>query len=115
MATNRIAYVARSASAFAAMMLNNLTIEELEAFANHAEVTAHEKSREMTEALGDDEMALTSHAAHMRSLAAKIVLLRDGLVPALKIDKDNSSLRNDAVRAMGYIRAEFEAMTFFVR
>ena len=107
---SRIVYVAQNTAIWIQVMENELTVEELDAFANGAEQTAHEKSREMQKLIKDDANWLTSHAACMRTTSAKIVLLRDGLVPALKIDKDNPRLRLEAVAAMGYIRADFEAM-----
>ncbi len=107
---SRLVYVAQNTKVWLSVMENEISIEELEVFAKGAEETAHEKSREMTEHIKDDVDWLTDHANLMRTLSAKIVLLRDGLIPALKIDSDNRLLRIDAVGAMGWIRADFEAM-----
>lgn len=101
------------------MTIDELTIEQIEEFAQGAEEHAHTASHEMTKFINekhsDDRDWLTSHADHVRRLSAKIVLLRDGLVPALKIDKENPVLRLEAVRTMGYIRADIEAMECYMR
>ena len=112
---SRAQYVAMSANIFSMAAASELTLKDLEEFANGAEETASERDREVTEYLIDDEHALTNHAAHIRTLVAKIVFLRDGLVPALKIDWHNPTFRMLAVQSMGYIRAEFEAMTLLLR
>lgn len=112
---SRIDYVALNTKLWVEMTLDVLSMDDLETFAKNAETRAHEKSRAMTAELKDDIESLTTHAAYMRTLSAKIVLLRDGLIPALKIDKDNPILRRDAVAAMGWIRADFEAMDCLMR
>ncbi|HUD02582.1 MAG TPA: hypothetical protein VMR46_00990 [Candidatus Paceibacterota bacterium] len=115
MTKSRELFVADRATFLADTMGPSLTIEMMEKFANSAEKVAHEKSREMSEHFKDDEMALTRHADHMRTVAAKIKLLRDGLVPALKIDRNSHVLRLQAVQAMTFVTAEFEAMTGLMR
>lgn len=107
---SRLLYVAQATDIWIRTMENMLSIANLEAFAKNAEAVAHEKSREYTKHCKRDEMLLTSHADMMRKTSAKIVLLRDGLIPALKIDRDNVQLRMDAVSAMGWIHADFVAM-----
>ena len=85
-------------------------IELLEDFAKKAEDLAHTKSRELQAHLSKAGRDLTNHAAHMRSVAAHIVLLRDGLVPAIKIDKDNEMHRANALASMTFLLAQFQAM-----
>ena len=109
--TSRVQYVAMSANLFLVAMAGVLTIEDLEDFSNAAEANVEEKDREMFDYIKDDLTALTNHASSMRTVVAKIVLLREGLIPALKIDRNNLVLRLQAVQAMGFIRAECEAMT----
>lgn len=96
-------------------MAHEVTSADLERFAKEAEEVAHGQSREMTDYLKAENVgALTTHAAHVRTLSAHIILLRDGLVPALRIDSDNPTIRNQAVSVMFYIKAEFDAMTLLI-
>lgn len=114
----RLDYVSVNTRLWISLTHKVLKIEEIERFAATAEEIAHERSRELTDFIkeqGGDLEWLTDHAACMRTLSAKIVLLRGGLVPALKIDKDNPVLRMDAVGAMGYIRSDLEAMLCLMR
>ncbi len=111
---SRAQYVANSSSIFVMAAADALTLKDFESFANGAEETAHERDREMTEYLIGNKHALINHAAHMRTLAAKIVFLREGLIPVLKIDWNNPTFRMLAIQSMGYIRAEFEAMTILL-
>ena len=92
-----------------------ITFHDLAEFSAAAEEMAHESSREMTDYVKDKGTdALTTHAAHVRTLSANIVLLRDGLVPALRIDAGNPVLRKQAVSIFCYIKSEFDAMKLFV-
>ncbi len=115
----RIMHVHKSAEVFVRTMLGQLTLEHIEKFAKTAEEAAHIKGRQFVQFLKSEqdstESALTEHAAHMRTLAAQIILLRDGFVPALKVDKDSHPMMIQAVSIMGFIRAEFEAMDGGIR
>lgn len=113
--TSRVEFVATGSRLFLESMINKITFEGLKEFADGAEALASERSHEMDEYLAGDMDALTNHAAYVRTLAGKIVLLRDGLVPALEIDRNNLVLRIQAISAMSYIRAECEAMFCFLR
>ena len=62
-----------------------------------------------------DVQHLTDHAARMRAIAARIVLLRDGYVPALKIDQKNNAMRDSALQIMAYLMAQFEALDNGIR
>lgn len=88
-------------------------IEQLETYANHAKQLLNDASREMQdfikEKFENDTDLLTKHADRMRTAGANVLLLRDGLVPALKVDKDNPKFRALALQTFGYIRAEVEA------
>lgn len=112
---SRAQYVVVSTDLFMEALANKLSLKDLEEFANGAEKMVREMDHEMTEYLMGDEDALTNHAVHVRILAGKIVLLRDGLVPALRIDQNNPVIRMFAIRSMGYIRAECEAMMCLLR
>jgi hypothetical protein len=95
---------------FTQYAIAELSIDHFRNFAQSCEKLAHHASRIMTAHLGDDVNALTDHAARVRTLSAHVVLLRDGLVPALEIDWDNQNLRQQAAYSMGLIRAECAAM-----
>ena len=115
----RTMHVHRSAQVFVRTMLGQLTLEHIEKFAKTAEEAAHIKGRKFVEFLKSEqdltEKTLTDHAAHMRTLAAQIILLRDGFIPALRVDKDSQAMMIQAVSIMGFIRAEFEAMDGGIR
>lgn len=113
MLSSRFSYVVENSSQFVATMLGRVPFEQMERFAAEADQLAHRQSRGMTHEFRSDESILTDHAARMKTLAATIRLLRDGLVPALRIDRDNPALWMQAVEAMGYIRADCEAMMCF--
>ena len=85
-------------------------LARLEAFAQDADRIAHLHSQEATAVVKDDEDRLTRHADYMRNVSAHIVLLRDGLVPALKIYPDSPTMRLQAVGVMAFIKAHFFAM-----
>lgn len=111
----RLDHVCKSTHIWALTMIDKLSIEHVETFAKTAEKLAHDRSREYTQGIKDDEMALTEHAALMRTTSAKIVLLRDGIVPAWKIDKESPNLRQLAVETMGWIHADCQAMEIGLR
>ena len=113
--TSRAEYVSQSSHLFCVALMNEISVEDLKDFVSGAEEIAHERDREVTAQFKGDLEALTNHAAHMRTVAAKIIHLRDGLVPALEIDRNNPVLRGLAVQSMGYLRAEFEAMLCLLR
>lgn len=115
MRESRATYVQQATDIFVQTVGSELTLDDIEAYAKGAEEALREASREMTEHLRDDEGALTSHANHLRKAIAKVVLLRDGLVPSLKIDKEAAHYHEMAVQSMGFIRAEIEAMKAFMR
>ncbi len=107
---NRAQYVLTNTQVFARAMVGLLSFENLREFAEHAEDTAREKSREYTRKVLGDELVLTNHGDHVRRLASHIMRLRDELIPALDIDRRNPALHTEAVCEMAFIRSEFEAM-----
>jgi hypothetical protein len=111
----RAQFVADTSTLFVQAMHSTITFQQLKEFADNAEELCQEEEPEYLRYLKNDEQALTNHASHMRTVVAKIVLLRDGLVPALEIDRNNPVLRLEALRNMAYIRAETEAMKCFLQ
>ena len=89
------------------------TIAELDAYASAAHAQLKDASREMQAFIkskfNNDEDLLTKHADRMRTAGANIILLKDGLVPALKVDPTNPKFRILALQIFGYLRAEIEA------
>jgi hypothetical protein len=108
-------FVANSSGHFVVALYSVITFEQLKGFADNAEAICQKEEKGYLRYFGGNERALINHAAHMRTVAAKIVLLRDGLVPALEIDRNNPVLRFEALRNMAYIRAESEAMKCFLQ
>ena len=108
-------FVANSSGHFVDALHSVITFEQLKEFADNAEAICQKEEGEYLRYLAGDEQALTNHAANMRTVAGKIILLRDGLVPALEIDRNNPVLRREALRNMAYIRAESEAMKCFLQ
>ena len=51
----------------------------------------------------------------MATVAGKIIHLRDGIIPALAIDKNNPNLRIQALYSMGYIYSQIQAMDALLR
>ncbi len=88
-------------------------IAQLEAFANSAQAQLEDASRGMhsfiKQKFSNDQDLLTNHAARMRTAGANVRFLKDGCVPALKLDRDNPKFRLLALQAFGYLRAEIEA------
>lgn len=77
------------------------------------ETTFKELDHETTGRIRDDklgEAVLVRHAARMRTIGANIVLLRDGVVPALKIDSDNPKLRSVLLNCKALLWAEQQVM-----
>lgn len=87
----------------------------LEDFAKHAESRARALSREYSRVFVGNEAVLTKHANHSRTISANILLLRDGYVPAIKIDLDNTRMRTEACRIMAYLYIQFQAMESYFR
>ncbi len=108
-------FVVNSSGHFVDTFQSAITFEDLRDFADNAEAICREEEGQYLRYFADNEQALINHAAHMRTVAGKVVLLRDGLIPALEIDRDNSVLRLEALRNMAYIRAEAEAMKCFLQ
>mgnify|MGYP001578486279 CR=1 FL=1 len=113
----RAQFVASSSGCFLLAMSDKLTLQDLTDFANNAETHALEAEKEMVEYFcgNNNEWDLHVHAGHMRTVAAKIILLRNGLIPALNVDRNNPILWMQAVHAMGYIDAEIKATECFMR
>lgn len=88
-------------------------ITQLDNYANNAKQLLKDASREMQDFIKkkfeNDETLLTKHAARMRTAGANILLLKQGVVPALKIDQDNPKFRMIGLQIFGYVRAEIEA------
>jgi hypothetical protein len=108
-------FVVNSSGHFVDALQSAITFEQLKEFADNAEAICQAEEGEYLRYFGSNEQALINHATHMRTVAGKIVLLRDGLVPALEIDRNNPVLRLEALRNMAYIRAESEAMKSFLQ
>jgi hypothetical protein len=108
-------FVINSSAHFVEALHSEITFEQLKDFADSAEVICQNEEPEYLRYFSDNEQALVNHASHMRTVAGKIILLRDGLVPALEIDRGNPVLRREALRNMAYIRAEAEAMKCFLQ
>ena len=106
----RTQFVITQASEFVRIISNTLGLEQLTKFANNAEETATALDIEMCKYLINDNDNLVRHAIHMQTLGAKIILLRNGIIPALEINSENITLRILAIQSMGYIWAEFKAM-----
>ena len=91
----------------------NKAIAQVENFANSAEDRLLNASREMhmfiKRKFDNDQDLLTKHAARMRTAGANVRFLKDGCIPALKIDRDNPKFRHLALESFAYIRAEIEA------
>jgi hypothetical protein len=106
--------VTEQTKSFAQLMQDEFSgptgIERLELFAKDAERIAHKHSKDATAAVKDDEDRLTRHADYMRTVSAHIVLLRDGLVPALKIYPESPTFRTQAIWTLSFIKAHFFAM-----
>lgn len=114
-ALSKVAFAAGFEVAMKQEILGPQGIEELESFANRAEPAAHALSRELTNKLKDDEYALARHADHMRSMAANILLLRDGYVPALRVDRENLVMRLRALEVMANVYAHFQTIGLALR
>lgn len=87
-----------------------LTTEELETAVIRHEECVRLQSDELTKLLVGDDIALTDHASHMRTVGANLLMLKGGLIPALKIDKDNQKIRQIAGQAMAFVKAEYDFM-----
>ncbi len=111
--TSREMYVLHATNLFVDGVGNELTVADFEKFAATAQDMIRGKSREFVEHFKDDLSAMTNHAAHVRSVLKKIKELQEEYLPALKAG--NSSMRVFATQAMGFIRAEGEAMENLIR
>ncbi len=124
MSTVHEQYVLTNTNFFVEMVQNDffsdpkVGISKLAVYADNAEQLLKDASREMQdfikEKFENDETLLTAHAARMRSAGANILLLKQGVVPALKIDHDNPKFRAIGLQIFGYIRAEIEATKNFI-
>ena len=92
-------------------------LNAIETFANGIEGPLREASRTYSDFLQKKfsnnarakELALTSHADHARSIASSMIKLK-GFVAALKVNPNNQADRIEAIRLMGYLRAQRLAM-----
>ncbi len=107
---NRAQFVVSASHAFFVTMQGAMGLSEIEDFAQKVEARAHAASQNATKEIGGDERRLTDHAANMRSISAHIIFLRDGCVPALKIDKESPTIRSHAISAVAYIHASLQAL-----
>jgi hypothetical protein len=110
---SRDEFVSQSTEVFARIMVGELSgaegLKRLEKFAKDAENMASHLSQGATQEVMGDENKLTEHANYMRSISAHIILLRDGLLPALKI-YESQAMRSQAIWTMSYIRSHCQAM-----
>lgn len=99
-------------------MHEEVTLEDLERFSSSAPDIVRERSREMDAFLreeGNKVSDLTKHADHIRKVLEKIQDLKEEFIPALKARKSDFLSHIKAVQAMGFIRAECEAMQCLLR
>ncbi len=92
--------------------------DQLQGYAVQAQELLRDAGQRMQERIrtefDNDEDLLTRHAARMRTAAANVVLLRFGLLPALKLDPDNPKLRTLALHTFAFLNAEIEATRFAI-
>jgi len=106
---NRELFVVGRTEIFVSGMREQTTVAHIEQFMSVIEDRVHECSRTYTAYCRDNELALTHHAAHIRMVVEKIRRLRNELLPILKKRVDFGT-HLCAVREMGFISAECEAM-----
>lgn len=108
---SRARFVLEASQVFVTAMGPTLKLADLENFAQKVEARAHAASAQATrELMAGTEGQLTEHAANVRSISAHIMLLKNGCVPALKIDKDSPTIFIMAVEAMAYLNSSLQAM-----
>ncbi len=106
---SRALYVKKEVSELK-LFFAGLTFIQLEQMLDKLDRVIHLQDQEMTQVLKDNLEALTTHASHMRTVAANLLLLKGGVLPALKIDSQNPMLRDLASKSMAFIQAEYQFM-----
>jgi hypothetical protein len=95
-----------------ASMFEREPLESFERFHQRATIAATNLNEEALAAYKNDEHVLAEHAALMRNINALLVLLGNGLVPALKIESENIKLRIWAADVVGCLDASLKSLRF---
>ena len=107
---SREQFVLTSTTQFVEVFDKEITIDLLRDFADNVMENIKDAEKEYISHYMTDSGVLVRHAVHMATVAGKIINLRDGIIPALEIDKNNIFLRRQAVWFVGYLYSQMQAM-----
>lgn len=113
--TSRSMFVLKEAAMYQEMFSDGtMSYEDLQKFAEGIEGQITVAAQRYEKHYKDDREVLLNHATHAKSIAAHIILLKGGYVPALNLVREDSFLYLEAIRIFAYLRAQQLALEGFM-